>query len=41
MSEALGISPVSHNLPLAELSDKNVYRAVCYVAVILVGMCTQ
>lgn len=35
--EALGIHPVSHNLPVVELSDKNVYRAVCYVAVIIVG----
>lgn len=36
--ESLGILPVSHNLPISELSDQNVYRACCYVAIILAGM---
>lgn len=35
--EALGISPASHNLPVSELSDLNIYHACCYVAVIIVG----
>lgn len=35
--EALGISPASHNLPVSELNDPNIYRACAYVAVIIVG----
>lgn len=36
--EALGISPASHNLPLGELDDKNTYRAVSFMAVIVVAV---
>lgn len=32
----LGISPVSHHLPISEIKDLNTYRIVVYMAVIVV-----
>lgn len=34
--DTLGVKPASHNLPITELKDFNTYRAVVYMAVIVV-----
>lgn len=35
--ESIGITPANHNLPVTELNDPMIYRAVSFMAVILVG----
>ena len=35
--ESIGISPANHNLPVTELNDPMIYRAVTFMAIILVG----
>lgn len=35
--ESIGISPANHNLPITELNDPMIYRAVTFMAIILFG----